>query len=599
MEAAKNSSFFSKPINWIALLAAIILLIILILKWCDNKNGIKLNDPIKAPVAIAFIDANRYLNTQIPDVKVTLIDPDSMVVTSNGFSFSSILVPGGVMSLGLKLKASLSAEKPYRFTIKAESEGYSPNYRSILITEDKGYYIPIFMAKVDDPPEGMAGFAGAIPVEDSQNPTTLTLTPNFVNNVSSAVNVEIPEGTLFMRDQCLIAADADSISYRFTFASPRNIAAGRTFPGGSLVTDAVDANGEIIATPSAPFYFASAGWMTLEMKAGGENINRFSKPIRLQIPISDSLINPKTQMLYKAGDKVDTWSLNERGVWQQDSSAIVQNGPNGLYVNMRVIHLSTWNIDAPMPQQCASDITINYNNPNVTIDRYSELISAQTGIAYGIAGPFATDDEVLTYNNGSGGANHHFTMARAPMGTDVEFRVYDGVTTPANLFASTGIFQTCNNPGTLTLPPLAGTPQTVNLSFAYRTGMTDHPICNNTVWFAECSTCATPGSCATPTNPYQFGAILTVSGNAGTATLQRHAVAFDAPGHSNHCIRLWYAGIDSITGLPISQQIDFNMDFADTSSRTITVGSISIDYSFSGGIHRFVFTGGLPVLSPC
>src|SRR5262245_7588890 len=83
--------------------------------WHCRLNKIVITNPIKAPVAISFIDANRLLSKQIPKVKVTLIDPGGMVVTSNNLSFSSLEIQGGVMSLGLKKEAVLDGA-PYRFT---------------------------------------------------------------------------------------------------------------------------------------------------------------------------------------------------------------------------------------------------------------------------------------------------------------------------------------------------------------------------------------------------------------------------------------------------------------------------------------------------
>lgn len=595
MKTNDSPSFFSKKPVRIGLLVLLAILVALYYKYC-RTNGPELREPIQAPVAIAFIDANRFLNTQIPNVRVTLIDNDSMVVSSNGFRFSTIDIPGGVMSLGLKKAATFSAEKPYRFIIKAEAEGYSTNYRSILITEDKGIYVPIFLARIDDPPAGMAGFDGMLNIENSQSLETQTLVPDFANNFSDPIEVEIPEGTLFMRDQCLVSDDVDSITYRFSFGSPRNIAAGRTFPGGQLVTDAIDLDGKTVATPDAPFFFASAGWLTLEMKAGQENINRFSKPIRLQLPISDSLLNPKTSQPYKAGQKVDIWSLNEQGIWMQDSAVTVQNGPSGLFVNLRIQHLSTWNIDSPV-SPCAADVTVSYTNSGITADYYSELIQAQNGLAYGIAGPLASDDNTLTYAAGGGS----FSLARAPGNTGVEFRVYDNPTVPTNLLVSTGIFQTCNNPASFDLPTTS-TPHTVNLEFAYRSSGTDHPICDNAVWFTECSTCASASACESTSNAFHYGGILVSGGITGAVTLQRNTHAFTDAAHAIHCIRLWYTGMVGMA--VVSHQIDFNIDFSDTSTRSFSanvagLGTANIDYSHTGTAHRFVFTSGLPVLSSC
>ncbi|MDP1817971.1 MAG: hypothetical protein Q8K92_26190, partial [Leadbetterella sp.] len=115
MENTSKTSFFGKTSTRIGLGLLLLLLIVLfLLKYCrkDDPGSITFSAPIKAPVAIALIDANRFLNTQVAKAKITLIDPDTMVVTSNGLSFSTLELTGGVMSLALKQNAVFSDTAP-------------------------------------------------------------------------------------------------------------------------------------------------------------------------------------------------------------------------------------------------------------------------------------------------------------------------------------------------------------------------------------------------------------------------------------------------------------------------------------------------------
>lgn len=602
MTTEKMTSATGKWKQYSTIIALILLIIFFIYKYCkqpDNKAQFELNEPIQAPVALAFIDANRYLNTNIPTAKITLIDPDSMVVTSNGLPFKEITVDGGIMSLGLKLKATYSREKPYRFIIKVEAPGYSTNYRSILITENKPHYVPVFLAKTDDLPEGMAGFQGALAVNNSTSLADLVLKPLYPGNVGASVRVEIPKGTLFFHDDCLIDKAVDSIDYRFSYGTPASIAAGRTFPGGPLVTDAVDRNGQPIATPASPFYFASAGWMNMEMNVGGNEVNRFSQPITLKIPISNALSNPNTQQPYQVGDKVDTWSLGANGVWQQDSIVTVKEDAAGKYAELKVNHLSTWNLDFKT-DACSTPLNINYTYSGVMspIPYYCELIRAQGGVAFGITGA-STATNTLEFTNPSG--SHQ--IINAPANTDVEFIVHDNPTAPGTTpLVSSGVFTTCASPGSITIPT-AQTPQSVNMTFEVMVQGDTHPVCNNTLWFKECSSCGTQASCSAAGTAYHYGGNITVTGTVGAITLRRNGNSFSDALHSNHCIKLYYAGLNG--GTTVSTPIEFTMDFADTTNRDITGasagGAVTIRYTYVAGTstHRFVILSGVTALTRC
>jgi hypothetical protein len=624
MTTKESNSFFSKPIVRAgAILLFLVLLLLLILKYCKmDKPSIVMTDPVKAPVAIALIDANRLLNTQIEKAKITLIDPDSMVVTSNGLTFNTIEITGGVMCLALKTKAVFNDTMPYRFTIRVESEGYSSNQYNVLVTSDKGQYVPIFMAKLSDPPEGMASFVGAAPLNGgvigNAGAVLTTLSSPVSNGITAnKISVVIPGGTepIYCNRSNPNAKTPKNLNFRISYASPRSLAVGRTFPGGALVTDAVDLTGNTVARPNSPIYFASAGWMNLEMDADGDEVTGFTKPVTVTMPILDSLINPLTKPLrfYKAGDTIPVWSLNNRGVWRQESVAKVEGTPGNLQTKMTITHLSTWNLDCTQ-NPCVSpgqDLTVAYTyNPGPgdanTLSLYSEIVRNDNGIPFGITGLGTNTNHILQYNSGGG----NFTIARTPNGTQLNFIAYNNSAAPGNppttgALASTGMIPincTAQPSPTLSIPA-GNTIQTVNLAFSYRSAGTDHPICENAVFFSACNTCADAASCNTPVNPYQFGGILTSSGTEGLVTLRRTGTPFNQPGQSNICIKLWYG--KDISGEVSPEAINFNIDFADTSTRTITinrppaVGNILIDYSFSGGVHRFRITQGLLVLPSC
>jgi hypothetical protein len=583
MEANEKKMFLGKPIKLVAALILLILLFILFLWLCKSHNEGKLviTKPVKAPVAISFRDANRLLEVQIPTVKVTLIDDEGQVVTPNNLLFSSLEIKGGVMVLALKDSAVFNRERPYRFTIKTEAQGYSTNYRSIVISEDKEQYIVVFMAKIDDPPAGMAGFTGAIPVSKSTSQSGITLLPGKVNQLKRKVSVYIPDSTIFLNNEKPINDSISQIAYNFSFASPRSIAALRTFPGGggSLVTDALDLQNNAIATPGSPFFFASSGWMTLEMKAGNENINQFSKPIELIIPIEDSLINPQTRKAFKEGDEITSWSLNDRGVWKQESQVKVENSKEGLVAKMRIRHLSTWNLDSKLPN-CT--LTISYNNPSPAIpfNAWSELVGTSNGVPFLAFGPNPMLFEVSTV-----GTPKTHTILRAPQGVNAVFVVYDNDSEATSARVTSPQFIMCTPPPAFDIPPL--TIATKKLSFQIQdlqNTPTNYNICKNAVWYRLCKGgvgelpfACIASECQTSLLPFLFGGMLksgAISTDPAIVTLYS-----TQPFTDNCCIRLWYGKkIDEQTAAPIT--IDFSLPMNPTPGIEFS----SLAQTLSGGV---------------
>ncbi|MEQ1747264.1 MAG: hypothetical protein ABMA02_17670 [Saprospiraceae bacterium] len=552
-------------------------------KCCKGKtdekppSSIIITEAVKAPVAIAFIDANRLLGTTVPKARVTLIDADSMVVSSDGIRFTTIEVSGGVMSLGLRKKAQYSPDNPYRFTIKVEIEGYSTNLRNILVQSDEGQYVPIFMSKLEDPPAGAATVSGAINLSNGIVSAYVPLSPTKANGISPKnILVEVEKGTqpIYCDRDAPGKKPPAKLNYRIAYASPRNLAVGRTFPGGPLITDAIGLDGKRVATPQTPMYFTSQGWITIEMDADGEKISSFSKPLTVTMPVLDSLVNPLAipSRFYQKDDTIPIWSLSDQGVWRSEGNAKVEGSPGKLVAKMTVSHLSTWNLDCPA-NACArnvtpsEDLTVSYvyNPPAAgTLSLYSEIVREDNGTAYGITGLGTNTNHILDYASGGGS----FTISRTPNGERLRFIAYDNTGAPGTppttgVLARTDVFSIdCANQPTpvITIPP-ATARQSVNLRFEYLPGPT--PLTGNAVWFKHCEgsdnntdcnpTIATgPLYCETrltsplPQPQLMYGSILSATG-----TVTFYKVSPD-DFSSIHCIRLWY----------LNRSIDFPIDFS-------------------------------------
>lgn len=558
-----------------------------------------MNKAIKAPVAISFLDANRLLSIRIPSVKVTLTDAKGQVVTPNNLSFTSMDVPGGVLSLGLKESTVYSRDNPYSFSLQAEAPGYMMSPRSVVITNDSAQYMVVFMTKIDDPPPGMAGFAGSIQVKNSSVITTTTLVPKTSNKVQRKVSVRIAEGTMLMSNDKPIDQKLPAVEYRFVYASPSSIPALRTFPGsngGTLITDAVDSAGKPIASPRNPMSFISTGWMTLEMSAGNRKITGFNKPVELNMPVEATSINPATREPYKPGDLIPTWSLDEKHAWKREGTAPVRQSSDGLIAVITVHHLSVWNIDNTSPL-CSSVKVIPYNNTSGgVIPAYCELIQAKNGVAYGL---YPGSNPIVSFNTPSG----HHNIINAPSTGDLSFLVYNTNVIPLDphtvpVMASSN-FNCGNTPPTLNLSaPSTAAIRHVNVRFAIReAGQPDLTVCHNAVFFL-------PSGSGSPGAAFVYGGNLAVTSNAagtyGSVTLYQNG-----PFQQSR-LQLFYGGVSG--GSTVAQIVEFGMDFTTPPSTSMTAAlsptpsGIQYQHINDGADDYFLVVipaAGMPVLSAC
>lgn len=594
------NSFLRK--QWPYALLVLLAIAFGIFRTCDGETGgggeITFSPPVKAPVAISIIDANRLASKQIPKATVTLVDPGGMVVTPNNFSFTTIEIDQGVMSLALKNEAEFSPRSPYRFSIRVEAEGYNSNSRNILIWQDEEQYVPIFMVQVEDPPIGMAGGIGSVPLVAGEITEPLSIVPNKTNNLPlDNIQLDFTAGTMpiYCDDDEPVTSFPEKLDYRISYASPTSVAAARTFPGGTLITDAV-ADGEVIASASNPAYFESAGWINIEMEADGKVVNGFTKPVKVTTPIPDTLINPQTEEPFKVNDQIDIWSLSNGGVWRKEQTARVQGSPGKLFAVMEVSHLSTWNLDNKV-NACAVPpapaLTINYTNTSNgagTTNRFSELVRVSTGLPLRFG--------VLSYDNAATGGSHDIINAR--QGVDMALVIHDNPTMQGNII-STSTPLSCNSTtASLSIP--SGNASSVDIAFrVVPAAGSNNPsaICANAVWFRQCTGSCSSNACQTNNaNTFQYGGILSASGQTGTTTLTNSAAFLN----NDYCIRLWYAGVDN-QGNTVSQTVDFLFRFTNVVPNQAIIGrktiggnpsNLSIFPSVNNNVYLFEIINAAP-----
>ncbi|MEO5889937.1 MAG: hypothetical protein ABIQ31_06760 [Ferruginibacter sp.] len=359
------------------------IVLVFIFQGCHSKFSskpgpsiVEIKSNVKAPQGIAFIDVNDVVLKNVHGVKITLIDPGKMVLSSNGIAFEAIELAEGIMSVGLSPRAEFSIQNPYRFSIRAEAKGYMTTVRSIVITDATPNYTPIYMAKLDSlPPTGLAAAAGDITAVKKGTVTTDQVLgvklPKVENN---SLVITIPRGTKLYNGKEQVKVDGP-LSYRLLFGKPRDRYANRVFPGGFEVTDAIDDKGNNIAKAASPIFFTTAGWFSLEMNIGKTTIDHFSKPLEIEIPIADTVINPTTKMPIAKGDTIPVWSLdNQTGTWHLESNVEITSSGSGLKAKTKISHLSSVNFDY-WSNGCLSEILVDFNPSEFTGSHLTDYIN--------------------------------------------------------------------------------------------------------------------------------------------------------------------------------------------------------------------------------
>lgn len=546
-----ETSIFSFRVRIATLILLLLLIGFLLSRYCcptpvGGEGAISVRAPIQAPHGIAFIDVGNT-TSNVQKVKVTLIDPAGKVVSSNGVAFSSVEVMGGVMSIGLAADATVSADTPYSFHIRAEADGYMPNLLPVVITEDKPGYVPIYMTRLDAlPPSGLGASVGEL---STVSGGVLTR-PAVLRTKSKQGNVPglalgLPEGLRFLSNGKAIEQKGN-LSFQLLFGIPRDSNANRVFPGGFEVVNAVNSDGKPIATPANPFFFTTGGWFTAQMSIGNQVVDGFSKPVLVEMPIGDTVINPITNKPVQAGQEFPLWSMNEQtGQWRQESTVKVEQGSDGqLKVNFSITHLSTWNLDIPAPV-CAGTATINYDPAQFTAGAqyWTRIISRNNGA------DLATRS--LTFN-----APGPLNLVRIPASAEpLQMLVHNGADASFPLgwmtTAGSGDFNCTNNSSTLNL--VSAPAACAEIEFLVGTDNLVH--CNNSIWYRN--NCAVEGL-------YTFGGVLNSAGQASIPDLG-----------VSRCIRLWY--LDDATGSQVTLDVTINFAIASGSSGSdpnarVTVG---------------------------
>ncbi|MFT3909774.1 MAG: carboxypeptidase-like regulatory domain-containing protein [Ferruginibacter sp.] len=193
----------------------------------------------------------------------------------------------------------------YITTVTVTMPGYFKAYRSFCANPTKNYVSLKLLRRT---------LTGTI---NSSNAESISLSNN--STISFQANSVVVKATG--------AAYTGTVNVYAAYIDPTSTDINATVPGSFMAKDANNL-----------YILASSGMMAVDLEsATGEALQlAANKPATLKMFIPSSLLN-------KAPATIDTWSLNDQGIWIEEGTAT----KSGNYYEAQVTHFSFWNCDIP------------------------------------------------------------------------------------------------------------------------------------------------------------------------------------------------------------------------------------------------------------
>ena len=240
---------------------------------------------------------------------------------NNPVANAQVLISGTVFttdSKGFFNTSNITLDK-YISTVTVTKTGYFKGIRSFSANATKNY------VSIKLIPKTLAGtFA-------SSTAGTINLSNNSqISFTANSINVK-STGTAY----------TGTVNVYASYIDPTSNDIGARVPGSFIGEDATQI-----------YYLQSAGMIAVELEStAGEPLQLATgKPatVKLAIPAS---------VQANATNTIDTWSLNDKGVWIKEGTAT----KNGAFYEMQVSHFSFWNCDHPTSSVY---VTINIKDQN-------------------------------------------------------------------------------------------------------------------------------------------------------------------------------------------------------------------------------------------
>ncbi|GAB3911368.1 autotransporter outer membrane beta-barrel domain-containing protein [Mucilaginibacter boryungensis] len=272
--------------------------------------------------------------------------PNNLTVTASGPGAGAIYgidgkkalaAPGGIIALAVHPKMEPTATAPIVFNLTISGPGYLTLVVPVTISSTQNSQVikaNILNLTVATPGVSNASTTAAA-VGGTVATTTVLTTPTSVGNPESTT-ITLP-ATTKLQDANGNTINASSVSVsanNFNTSQPSTV---NLFPGSSLAsTNVVDNTG---ATTSA--VFVPAGFVNVDMTAGGVAVKKFSAPVTISMTLDPGFKDPTTGATLVAGNTLGIYSYsNDTGQWKFEQNAPVTGTAPNLSVTFTTNHLT-------------------------------------------------------------------------------------------------------------------------------------------------------------------------------------------------------------------------------------------------------------------
>eukprot|EP01136_Pigoraptor_vietnamica_P015160 Opistho-1_new@57965 len=237
----------------------------------------------KAPILIEFVDANSNSTTLPKDLTVTISGPNKDLVL-NDQGGKDFKVAGNLLSLVLAENVNPSESAPVELTVSVKGPNYAPTNYTITIVDFLSSTYRVALTNLSALPDGVKSVAKTTSLATGE-----TIVIPASTDKPEVAKITIPAGTQ-VKDETGAIINATSVNSNIIQYGTGTEDAFNSFPNEGEANTVKFKDG---TTDEASFI--TAGFVDIDMTAGGKSVKSFSKPLDMSLSLHPDLVNPDTE----------------------------------------------------------------------------------------------------------------------------------------------------------------------------------------------------------------------------------------------------------------------------------------------------------------
>lgn len=269
-----------------------------------------------------------------------------------------------------------TTNSPLNFTISISGSQIVSTFKQVSVSTVGVTTDLINLISINNPPNSISISKQKIQQDSQGLISDVSISVPPTERKPESATVDFAQGTAFYD----LAGNALSGELDVTVAhfSALETDSLNSFPGGFFVTDAVNQQNE---TFNEPFYFYSAGFITVEVKDANNRLaSMLSQPLNVLSELNTDIVNPDNNFnKIQQGDSIPLWSISSDGIWKQEGDVVVESNGDVLQSSFRTKHLSTYNFDWKSGACPSTTIDVSRFRNNSTRYLYFDLYTDPSG----------------------------------------------------------------------------------------------------------------------------------------------------------------------------------------------------------------------------